>query len=117
VHHHVEDVLTRHARLLGEQHRQEGARLGVAEQLLKLAPLARLGAGLAVVLVPADDAEALPLGEGVDVLSLSGRAILLLVGAHADVADRRLAFVLHQNLLSESVVGIRPSSRSGRARP
>jgi hypothetical protein len=115
--HGVEDVLSRHAALLREQHRLEGARLGIAEQLLKLAPLARLGAGLPVVLVAADDAEPLPLGEGLDVLPLPGGAVLLLVGAHADVADRRPTFIFHRNLLSGWWVVIRPSPRIGRARP
>jgi hypothetical protein len=95
VHHHVEDVLARHARLLGDQHGRERAGLGVGQQLLELAALARLRAGLAVVLVPADDAVAAPVGQGLDVLVLPGGAVLLLVGAHADVPDRGLAVVGH----------------------
>lgn len=54
---------------------------------------------------------------GHNVLALPRRAVLLLVNAHTDVADCRLAFVLHRNLLSGWWVVIRPSSRTGRARP
>ena len=52
-----------------------------------------------MVFVPRGDSVSVAFGHGLDVASLTRRAILLLIGTHADVADGRFRFCIHEFLL------------------
>jgi hypothetical protein len=86
--HGIKNIFPRHTALLGKQYGFESPVFGVCKQATKLGSVGRLGACQSMVFVPRGDSESVAFGHGLDVASLTRRAILLLIGAHADVANR-----------------------------